>query len=348
VADASGHTGFLDHLASRGYRWSHKHCASCGKYWEPLDYRGLFPQCGACCADRSHDRRELFLAKESEEPPEVRFAGVFGAARRLIEDSANEDRVFPTLAWAGLEVRDGGGKRAELREALAEASGNREEWERLTRDLLETTGRVRPVEVVGGVLVLERPPVAVKVWEGPEPEVWIEVMPRSKPATPAEVASAYEQTMREHGLPCQEERAISLTSFLTGHHLRLIIEPVFLGIHVGDGPPGGRFPVPGLVGDAARGLLEGGLGERLRGRKSGPGTLIPAIGAFYLRTYGGMNGRKEIHKLLNEHVLNPARKVHLPHLERLPDEGINTSASNQLWKNVERAHKQLIRTMHSL
>ena len=49
-------------------------------------------------------------------------------------------------------------------------------------------------KVVGGVLVLERSPVAVKVWEGPKPEVWIEVMPRSKPASLAEVASLYEQT----------------------------------------------------------------------------------------------------------------------------------------------------------
>jgi hypothetical protein len=211
------------------------------------------------------------LVKESKEPPEVRFASVFKAARVLLEDRADEDRMFPTLAWAGLEVRDGGGKRAELRKALAEASVNPEEWERLTRDLLETTGRIRPIEVVGGVLVLERSPVSVKVWEGPKPEVWIEVVPRSKPATPAEVASAYEQSMRECGLPCEEERAISLTSFSTEHHLRLIIEPEFLGIHMGDGPPEGLFPSPGLVGDASRGLLEGDLGEHLRGRKSGRG-----------------------------------------------------------------------------
>jgi hypothetical protein len=292
------------------------------------------------------------LAKETEEPLEVRFAGVFEAARVLLEDGTDEDRVFPTLAWAGLEVRDGGGKRAELRASLAEASGNPEEWEHLTRDLSERTGRIRPIEVVGGVLVLERAPVAVKVWEGPKPEVWIEVMPRLRPASPKEVASAYERVMGEHRLPCPEERAISLTSFLTEHHLRLIIEPVFLGIHVGDGPPDGQFPSPGLVEDASRGLLEGGLGERLRGRKSGPGwkpeTLIPAIVAFFLRTYGGMDGRKEIHKLLNEHVLDPARGGHLPHLQRLPEEGMSTSASNQLWKNAERAHKQLIRTMHSL
>jgi hypothetical protein len=216
VADTIEHTGFLDHLASRGYRWNHKHCAWCGKYWEPLDYRGLFPRCEGCSDDRTYNRRALFLTRGSEEPPEVRFAGVFEAARVLLEDGADEDRVFPTLAWAGLEVRDGGGKRAELRVSLAEASGNPEEWERLTRDLSERTGRIRPIEVVGGVLVLERAPVAVKVWEGPKPEVWIEVMPRSRPASPKEVASLYEQTMREQGLPCEEERTISLTSFLTG------------------------------------------------------------------------------------------------------------------------------------
>jgi hypothetical protein len=201
------------------------------------------------------------LAKESEEPPEVRFAGMFKAARMLLEDGADEDRVFPTLAYAGLEVRVGEGRRAELRASLVEAWGNPEEWERLTGDLLEKTGRIRSIEVVGGVLVLERVPVSVKVWEGPKPEVWIEVMPRSRPASPKEVASAYERAMGEHGLPCPEERAISLTSFLTEHHLRLIIEPVFLGIHVGDGPPDGQFPSPGLVEDASRGLLEGGSGS---------------------------------------------------------------------------------------
>ena len=162
MADTTEHTGFLDHLASRGYRWNHKHCAWCGKYWEPLDYRGLLTRCEGCSDDRTHNRRDLFLTRGSEEPPEVRFAGVFEAARVLLEDGADEDRVFPTLAW-GLEVRDGGGKRAELRASLAEASGNSEEWERLTRDLSERTGRLRPIEVVGGVLVLKRAPVAVKV-----------------------------------------------------------------------------------------------------------------------------------------------------------------------------------------
>jgi hypothetical protein len=82
-------------------------------------------------------------------------------------------------------------------------------------------------------------------------------MPRSRPATPVEVASLYEQTMREQGLPCEEERTISLTSFLTGHHLHLIIRPVFLGTHMGDGPRDGLFPSPGLVGGLQQRVARG-------------------------------------------------------------------------------------------
>ncbi len=35
-------------------------------------------------------------------------------------------------------------------------------------------------------------------------------------------------------------------------------------------------------------------------------------------------------------------------MKRLPEDGSSTSASNQLWDNPKRAHKQLIRAMHSL
>ena len=65
-------------------------------------------------------------------------------------------------------------------------------------------------------------------------------------------------------------------------------------------------------------------------------------------TYGEMGGRKEVHRLLNERVLDPARQGNVPRGERFPEVGGSTSASNQLWDNVRRAHKQLIRTMHSL
>src|SRR5215211_2966758 len=98
---------------------------------------------------------------------------------------------------------------------------------------------------------------------------------------------------------------------------------------MGDGPPDGLFPSPGLVGDSSRGLLEGGLGERLRGRKSGRGwkleTLVAAIVAFFLRTYEGIGGRKEVHRLLNERVLDPARQGDVARVERLREVGGGSS-----------------------
>ena len=95
----------------------------------------------------------------------------------LIEKRAGEDQEFPTLACEGLQARDNGGVWGELRAAFVEAWENPGIWEGKTLELLERTGRIRPIEVVDGVLILERAPVAIKVWGGSEPEVWIEIVP---------------------------------------------------------------------------------------------------------------------------------------------------------------------------
>lgn len=225
----------------------------------------------------------------------------------LIEKRAGEDQEFPTLACEGLQARDNGGVWGELRAAFVEAWENPGIWESRTRELQERTGRIRPVEVVDGVLILERAPVAIKVWGGSEPEVWIEIMPRSKPTTPEEVASSYERAMQEQAVPFHEDRAISMDCILTEHHLRLILKPVFVGMYISDRPPREPFPSPALVEDSCRGHLEGSMGKRLKARVRGgpwkPDNLVPAIVAFFLRTHGGMDGRKEINRLLNEHVL---------------------------------------------
>ena len=225
----------------------------------------------------------------------------------LIEKRAGEDQEFPTLACEGLQARDNGGVWGELRAAFVEAWEIPRIWESRTRELLERTGRIQPVEVVDGVLILERAPVAIKVWGGSEPEVWIEIMPRSKPATPEEVASSYERAMQEQAVGFHEDRAISMDCILTEHHLRLILKPVFVGMYISDRPPREPFPSPALVEDSCRGHLEGSMGKRLKARVRGgpwkPDNLVPAIVAFFLRTYGGMDGRKEINRLLNEHVL---------------------------------------------
>jgi hypothetical protein len=62
--------------------------------------------------------------------------------------------------------------------------------------------------------------------------------------------------------------------------------------------------------------------------------------AFFLRTYGGMEGRKEINRLLNEHVLRDTR--------RSLAVGYSETASNQVWRDIPTIHRQLVRTMHSL
>jgi hypothetical protein len=158
----------LDDLESQGYRASDKHCAWCGKFWGgPLDYRGRFPTCQACVEDEMYKKRALFLVKESAEPLEERFAGLFKAARVLLDEGADEDQIFPTLAWEALQTRNSdqgtqGGQLAELKASFLEAWMDPETWELKARELLERTGRIRPVKVVDGVLILERAPAAVK------------------------------------------------------------------------------------------------------------------------------------------------------------------------------------------
>jgi hypothetical protein len=106
------------------------------------------------------------------------------------------------------------------------------------------------------------------------------------------------------------------------------------------------IPHPQRVAEIYEGLLKGGLGKRLSTRKSGRSSetdnLVPPIVGFFLRTYGCVESPKEIHRLLNEHVLGGGWR------QKLPEDGTSTSASTQLWANVKRVHRQLVRTMHSL
>jgi hypothetical protein len=284
----------------------------------------------------------------------MRFAGLFNAARVLLKEQADEDRVLPTLGCEGLLTQESQSGWGELKASFVEAWQKPEVWESKKRELLERSGRIRPVEVIDGVLILERAPVAVKVWGGPEPEVWIEIMPRSKPATPEEVALVYEQVMKEHGIPHHEDRAVSGTSVMMGHHLRLMLKPVFVGFYISDSPPRGPFPTPALVGDFYRGFRQGSFGKRLTGRGGGdnkwkPDNLVPIVLAFFLRTYGGMDSRREINQILLDHVLPGTWKSHLGEHERTLFRGATPGTlTNQVWNNVPRVHKQLIRTMHSL
>ena len=69
------------------------------------------------------------------------------------------------------------------------------------------------------------------------------------------------------------------------------------------------------------------LATRTRGGPPAAGNLVPACVAFYLRAYGEIENRKEIHGLLNEHVLRETGK-------ELPEEAYGSSGTNQLWRDV--------------
>jgi hypothetical protein len=94
------------------------------------------------------------------------------------------------------------------------------------------------------------------------------------------------------------------------------------------------FPSPRIVGGFYEMLLGkpsgDGFHKRLAPRTRGPApsayNLIPACVAFYLRNNGKIQSPKEIHRLLNEHVLRETHKV-------LP-EGDTNSESSQLWQDV--------------
>jgi hypothetical protein len=96
-------------------------------------------------------------------PPEERFADLFKAARILLEMGiSEEDQIYPTLAFAnelgqGVEI-------IEQKERLVSA------WEDCSDIWADAVGAfsrrcpsIRPVEVVDGVVVLERVPMSVRI-----------------------------------------------------------------------------------------------------------------------------------------------------------------------------------------
>ncbi len=322
-------------------RRADKYCPLCGNFWDDLRTWGqiLSTQdndqpwyfCEECAAvmRRGGTMTPLFLWEiGSAVPLEERFNGLFRAARALLEEDAHEDRVLPTLAVEGLEIHEG---------------RDQEPWSQEAADFYANHPRVRLVRFEDGILILERREADVEVaLEGDT--VVVSIAPRPKPPAPTEVALAYERAMTSWGKPFDIEYRFSSDveekDFIL--HLRFApIQPVSRerGHQV-------NYPSPERVSDIYRGLLGGNLGKRLETRPRGSeptniDNLVAAIVAFYLRTYGGLQDRIKVHKLLNEHVL----------CERsweLPEYGGTDTPVRQLWDGVDRFHKHLVREMLAL
>jgi hypothetical protein len=218
---------------------------------------------------------------------------------------------------------------------------------------------VRPVEVVDGVLILERVPVDVRIHNYPLQDVEVPrvvvlaVYPHKRPPTLEQVAARYDKELLAAKIPHAESSMGRFEfSFREGylqievHHSRTSIPPEHMGTEFRDGKP--EFPHPRLVG-AFYNMLVGttsgdGFARHLVTRRRGPtpqsDTVIPACVAFYLRDYGEMKQGMEAHRLLNDHVLRGLWK-------KLP-EGYSNSASNKLWRDANMVQSKLLAAAYAL
>jgi hypothetical protein len=107
-------------------------------------------------------------------------------------------------------------------------SGRAWDWEQAR--IYKTHNKVRPVKLVDGALILEWREVAVVAGIETEgstpPEVVIEIASRPKPATPEQVAKAYEETLNAQGVRCDVETEGAVRFLESMHHLYLTLKPV--------------------------------------------------------------------------------------------------------------------------
>jgi hypothetical protein len=237
--------------------------------------------------------------------------------------------------------------------------------ERIVRDSLSRPplhgriGNLHVVKVVDGTLILKREPVFAELvnsswnadvsgpltfrWQdrawlidrGDQPPyregVLIRVYPYKRRIEPREITSYYEEVLGAEGKRCGNPRNAIMEYEFTGACLYLLVAS---GVKYTR-----SFPPSSLVSSFYEGLAQQ-FKARLMGRQAGgemdAKNLIPACVAFFLRASGGMKGRVEIERLLNEHVLCEIGK-YLP-------EGTSAGPNVKLWdKDVKKAQKQIMR-----
>jgi hypothetical protein len=279
-----------------------------------------------------------------KEPPfaEERFDKLFRAARTLLKQDAEEDQIIPTLALAH-QVGQGVSHLVDQRTRFATIGEDAEAWAKEADRFVRRYGSLRPVRVVEGVLILERLPVSVAVEDDPgqevPQEVTVSVYPHRRLAKPEHAAARYAKTLAVAGIPHDEQRTGHMSFDFHGRSLVITIRNGSRGEYLDD-PKLFRvvetpFPHPRLVKEFYRMLLglpsgDGfarSLASRTRGGPPLAINLVPACVAFYLRGYAKIESRKEVHRLLNEHVLRETGR-------ELPEEAYGSSETNQLWRDV--------------
>jgi hypothetical protein len=280
---------------------------------------------------------------------------LFQAARALLEEGVgHEDVVIPTLAFAN-GVGEGYVALADAQQRLLAVEQGSEHWEAAIDEFVCACPAFRPVGVVDEAVMLERLPVSVEIHNYAHPHivmpriVTIKVGPSFSMVKPEHVAALYERVLTSAGIPCTEGLQGAMRwrfSTSTGHRLLIEVQHShdgdtrveFLAHMYREGKP--VFSHPSTIREYYKMLMgkpEGpGFAQHLVGRSRGrtpdADTLIPACVAACLRYSGGIQSRKEIHALLNEHVLRGNWKG-------LPEEGYSSSEVNQLWRDVAKVQR---------
>jgi hypothetical protein len=314
------------------------------------------------------------VSEERREEHRERFGELFNAARALWAPFkagvADEDVVYATLVFAN-EV----GQRSDFaaeKERLVEAwndANNANAWREEAVAFTRKHKGFAPVSVVDEVLLLGlQPAIAVvrnyRTTDVPE-EVEIRVLPRRHPASPEQVADAYEDALSDAGIPYDVSHRISLyAEFREGL--------LWISVKNGEEVPEQdafilrgrnlRFPHPRLVGAIYRALY-GKLGQdedgfarwlepRQERRRTEIYNLIPPCVALLLRmtygdpTYGDLKWR-EVCDLLDENMPR-ARHPQGGVLEEQHDQLSYHSRERQLKADVRKIKQKLVRIVGAL
>jgi hypothetical protein len=289
---------------------------------DPVIYRApsqIYESGGTCArcyleSDNPVSGIVVFGVSADHRDPEKRYARLFKAARVLLKDrQTGEDEIFPTLRLASAM----GAPRFRL-----------------------LYSRVKMVRVVEEVPILWRRAFSAYAYRGEQPTasdpvraIYVVVSPSKRKTTADDVARAYGKVLEREDLAWGNSGG-------RVSHLFYGSEPLQLEVVENDqftiDPARRAWPSPAIVGSYAGAVLnEAGedLLLRKRGGEMSPDNLILAVVARTLADAVPRRGKKtnpkEVHRLLNSHVLCAAP------WRKLLDDG-NPDDVRALWRNVEK------------
>jgi hypothetical protein len=295
--------------------------------------------------------------KGSSEPPEKSFPELLRAARSLLnEGMGKEESIYPTLALAA-EIDVGVSRLADAKRRLVVAYKDDREWEAEAKRFVSEYQSLAPARILDEILVLERLPLSVRIHYHPATAVASRVVITAYQhtilASPKQVEDEYRTKLSDAGISCVEDSK-GLVGFegMAGL-LRINIYPT-RAARIGDqnrAASSTAFPHPivvrefynTLIGTSSRNGFARHLLIRRRGKSPDPKIIILACVAFFLRTYGNIEGRKDVHGVSNRHVLCANQWN-----TGLSESGDTTDEVRQLWRVVDTVRDRLLADAYSL